>query len=184
MSTERRIEVEGDNNEWPTERWSPLAPRNEQGYGQWPEAPSNPAGAVTAPDEHSLQLFNASASGTAKVRNVAGVVGGGTAAATLLTVADGDVIWIQWPVSYDTGSGDWKPTGSTRTVSRGVALPAESNSLAVCPLGSVVVSGGTVTDIKLADGGGTSTQDRYGPVFWQRPGGPTSYASDFISPGP
>lgn len=137
-----------------------------------------------ASSAHQLALVNASEDGTAKVKFLAGIVSGGAVAETTLAVSDGDVQWVEFAVSYDTGTGSWEAVNTTRTPGTGASLPAESSSLAVCPIASVAVSDGNVTDIKLSGGTGTNTQDRYGPVFWQRPGGPDDFTSDFISPGP
>ncbi len=82
-------------------------------------------------DEHSLQLFDASENDVPKLRIVTGICARGNVPASTINVSDKDKIWIQWACSYDTGSGDWNPNDTVRSLQNGSEFPADSNSLAV-----------------------------------------------------
>lgn len=105
---------------------------------------------------HPFLLINASESGTAKVRVYSGLVNAldpvadgpfstADSPAFLVTVTDGQTVYLDITLSYDSATGVWSYT--SYNVAAGASLPSATSTHAYILLGTVAVASGDVTAI-------------------------------------
>lgn len=163
--------------------------RKDLGYDNWPD-PFTKGGTTesVASTTHAFLLVDASTTGpdVAKVRVYYGTInaldpttaGDGPFSvaddpAFTVEVSDGETVYVDLTVSYDSGTGIWSCTAFTVTAAD--PLPTKTATHAYYPLGTVTVASNAVTGI---------SEGVNGNIGWERCGTVADGYEDYWWAGP